>query len=679
MAISTHPIAWLHAALRSASAAGPPDPGAERLLRTLLERQAVHVSSPATGVLEAEFRGPISAVECARRMQQALERFNEAHCPAGVGLSVAVDAGEAADAEAGARRLGAGGRHGDILVSPLAKSFLDPYLWGLCTLPTRGGAPEEPGVARVEWNPAIPTRSRAERQETVFLDILLEETSIQISLNEGDEISGALTYYDESPLEPARLQQLVESIQQNFRLANALAGGNADCLATLRRHGTELYDLLFNSELKQHLARITAEYLVLNLNERAVAVPWELLFDGREFLCRRFAMGRVVRTAQRPIGKARPAPICATLLVLSNPRGDLPSASQEGLIIRNEFLHSPRMQVHLLNGAVERREAVEVLREHDILHYCGHARYVEGKPEETGWVLADGKLTVADITQRLAGGEKLFPSLVFCNACQSGVTGAWERERMADSLAQAFLLAGVQHYVGAFWDVLDAPSGDMAVAFYRRLASGQSIGKALLSARERLAADRGESHLIWAAYVLYGDPRRIFFGAAESPAGMADRMLYGQESLAPALEPAGAGTTRSLPATPARATVPGWLLVLALLALIVAGIPFGLWVGQILNPGGGATVAAGSPAADFSEGLALYRDKDYAGALHVFRRQQALRPADPVLAGLVRAAENRSLEAARKERQQRVDSLLDDIARLMRAAPGAPGRVAAWG
>ncbi|MBE7559012.1 hypothetical protein HS125_08710 [bacterium] len=29
----------------------------------------------------------------------------------------------------------------------------------------------------------------------------------------------------------------------------------------------------------------------------------------------------------------------------------------------------------------------------------------------------------------------------------------------------------MQHYVGTFWDVLDAPSGDMAVLFYRRLAS----------------------------------------------------------------------------------------------------------------------------------------------------------------------------------------------------------------
>ena len=65
-------------------------------------------------------------------------------------------------------------------------------------------------------------------------------------------------------------------------------------------------------------------------------LPWELLNDGRQFLCQRFNMGRSVKTRQNLIGArtrllARPL----RMLILSDPENDLKSAYVEGTLIRD--------------------------------------------------------------------------------------------------------------------------------------------------------------------------------------------------------------------------------------------------------------------------------------------------------------------------------------------------------
>ncbi|MBE7559011.1 hypothetical protein HS125_08705 [bacterium] len=202
-----------------------------------------------------------------------------------------------------------------------------------------------------------------------------------------------------------------------------------------------------------------------------------------------------------------------------------------------------------------------------------------------------------------------------------------------------------------------------------------------MSARERLAADRGEAHLIWAAYVLYGDPRRIFFGAAEAPA---DRMLYGEESAETATAGASPALTRSAAPIVHRAAAPTWLVGVGLAALVLAAIPAGLWLNRTLYPTGTPHpfeykgVAPIAVTSEYVEGLELYRLGDYDGAWAIFMRQAATRPADPVLAGLVRAARNRSLAGAEEQRTARIDVLLADLAELMKAPPVPPSDLDDW-
>ena len=123
-------------------------------------------------------------------------------------------------------------------------------------------------------------------------------------------------------------------------------------------------------------------------------------------------------------------------------------------------------------------------------------------------LLCDGKLTTADILQQ--GKAEAIPALVFCNTCQSDHTAVWDTGRGVGQdiygLANAFLLAGAQHYIGSFWDIPDAPGSIFAIEFYRALAHGATVGEALQRARQRLVERYGEESVVWTSYMLYGDP-----------------------------------------------------------------------------------------------------------------------------------------------------------------------------
>ena len=87
--------------------------------------------------------------------------------------------------------------------------------------------------------------------------------------------------------------------------------------------------------IKEKLKNTRAEYLCLNLGERLVHIPWELLHNGDQFLCQRFAMGRIVKTRQSLLGNwSRELGRPLNVLLLADPTGDLKGAYAEGIQIR---------------------------------------------------------------------------------------------------------------------------------------------------------------------------------------------------------------------------------------------------------------------------------------------------------------------------------------------------------
>lgn len=344
-------------------------------------------------------------------------------------------------------------------------------------------------------------------------------------LRQGDTVIADLTEVD--PLVPRcqiRIEeQLLTDIGAELARITALAntravlgglgasGGREATSASyeaLRRLGALIFSHLFPEHIRQQLARAAATDLFLRLDDQLVHVPWELAFDGEDFLLAKFRIGRQVITQQRPAmgNTLRPQDTTSLkMLVIADPTETLPAAAEEAEQLCELLDSCEHLEVSMLGGKQLRKlDLLQALNEHDVVHYAGHAYFDADHPDQSGWVLHDAVLTAAELSRLPAA-----PRLVFANACQAGVTTRWQAESVyegqAFGIGSAFLLAGTENYLGTFCIIHDTHSVTFAADFYRHLLQGARVGEAL--ARARYAArQRPESGLLWASYMHYGNP-----------------------------------------------------------------------------------------------------------------------------------------------------------------------------
>ncbi len=370
-------------------------------------------------------------------------------------------------------------------------------------------------------------------------------------------------------------------------------------LEDLKHHGEQLWRTLVPAELHGELGR--GDSLQLELDEALVAVPWELMFDGTQFLCRRLSLGRIVATRQPRRGDERRTvgtPI-RVLVMAADAKGDLPQVQKEGEAIIDELEKHATVKARL-STAPDRAFALRYLKDYDLVHFAGHADYVADKPGASGWTLADGKLTADEIVT--LGGGRPMPMVVVGNACQSGHTEAWRGDTtQVFGLANAFLTAGVRHYLGTQWEVVDGQSALFAAEFYRHLTDGKAIGAAVRHARAAVVERSGETALAWASYVLYGDPdvRPLHRPEQKSKLSIPSGLKIAARASAPWKRPAATGA-RALPAAAdqldrslerVERRLPAWMpAALGGLAAGLVGVTLAAWLMQ-RKPSAPATTA----------------------------------------------------------------------------------------
>lgn len=350
-----------------------------------------------------------------------------------------------------------------------------------------------------------------ERPNRLVLDLAHVGDELRATVTQlGPTLSPIQTWASRS-IDLSRARALYASILEVLNRANRWGSMDHGSRDLLRQRGQLLFDEVLPARIKELLRNLGDSHLTVVMDESLVFVPWELMHTGTDFVGLRWEIGRVVRTPQRVIGAARPVPEGVwRMLVVCDPRGDLMGSYYEGVALRDELdTRRDHLAVDLRSSVVGTSDAKELIREYDLIHYAGHAEVDSTDSDKSGWLLTDGILNPSDILG-LAGGDN-FPRLVFANACRSGqldgdamvVAGQGEA---TFSVANAFLLAGVRHYVGTLWDVPDEPACQFALAFYDHLVAGGTLGEAMRAARKKLCQQYGDDTVLWASYVLYGDP-----------------------------------------------------------------------------------------------------------------------------------------------------------------------------
>lgn len=333
-----------------------------------------------------------------------------------------------------------------------------------------------------------------------------------MSVFEPQEASSTLKQYSQHKIDFREIEKLAQEITAALNKSSLQDAASA---RSLQKTGQALWDHILSRQAKEKLKEASfGATLVLTIDEELIDIAWELLYDGDNFLCLKFNLGRLVRTKSQAAGASyRSLAHTFKMLVLANPTNDLKYAYQEGLDIKNQFGHR-RANIHVdfKSTNIDRLYVKKYITDYDIIHFAGHCEYDGHSPKNSGWSLADGRFTVQDILSM--GQASSLPALIFSNACHSAQSGAHilvepDYQKKGYSLAQAFLFSGVRHYIGSIRKIEDSASLSFAKAFYQHLIYGKGVGESMRLARLKLVKDYGITALHWANYLLYGDPSFI--------------------------------------------------------------------------------------------------------------------------------------------------------------------------
>ena len=284
--------------------------------------------------------------------------------------------------------------------------------------------------------------------------------------------------------------------------------------AELRKRGLQLSNLLFGEHAAEFWERCYDVPLAITHDAAASKIPFELMrFEAAELPIDTPSIGKGIHRwlavgggrISSSFGRPRLSRKLRIGLVI-DPTGDLPGAREEGLAIQ-QILQAMGDTVQFQSlgtgdAPATLQNVTDMLRQVDILHYCGHAFFAEDDRAKSGLNLAGGQVLTSEKLEAITP----IPRVMLFNACQAGrVRGKDVVDKHESySLAEMVLRGGVEAFLGSFWEVGDAAAESFAKELYTQLSSGSTLRESVTFARRKLNQDQQND---WANYCLYGDGR----------------------------------------------------------------------------------------------------------------------------------------------------------------------------
>lgn len=256
----------------------------------------------------------------------------------------------------------------------------------------------------------------------------------------------------------------------------------------------------------------------LTIDVQDTEIPWELLHDGTDFLSLKIPLSKRFITAEKPkSNEIRKHQRVRILIVgVSKTKVDGFKELQYVTSETNSLIARLKEIEYIDVDSLQDEEATEdafiekiVSGDYNIIHFSGHSGFVLGNILDSYLVLYDHKVPSSDVKRSLDGNP-----LVFLNTCTSGSDSHVENQigyagSYTIGLASAFILGGATNSIGALWNVNDQAAADFSISFYEHVLGGEMVAEAIRKTRIHIK-NKYPDKLVWASYVLYGDPTTTF-------------------------------------------------------------------------------------------------------------------------------------------------------------------------
>ncbi len=213
------------------------------------------------------------------------------------------------------------------------------------------------------------------------------------------------------------------------------------------------------------------------------AVSFAALRRGHRFLVEDYDVSYAPNAAMLAAPFAEPS-ASDPALVLADPRGDLPAASEEAVRV------AAALHVRARTGGEATIERLKSEKQPSVLHLATH---VELRPQGAVLSLADGDVGAAELLDWSVHG-----TLVVLAAC--GSSASRDREG-AGALSAIFLANGSRAVLGTLHSIDDTRTADLMDRFYAAEGARAPV-HALATVQRELAKGSPPSH--WAPFLIHG-------------------------------------------------------------------------------------------------------------------------------------------------------------------------------
>lgn len=271
-------------------------------------------------------------------------------------------------------------------------------------------------------------------------------------------------------------------------------------MTILNEIGRKVYNLIPEG-IRKTINHLNPRYLLIDTEDPFV--PFELAYDGQDFLCLKYCLGKRILSENANF-EAPPIRIGDDKLKIK-----LIIAEPERILPEKEFLISVGASGLLnLEEVVEkanRKGLIEALSgTYDIIHLICLGLFNEKMPTESKLLLCDDAVKLKEIENIKIGSR----SLIFANIREKSTDHKESGIRTflgKTTIARAFLNSGASALIISLFRIPEHLASEITIKFYQKIIlNGKQLGLIMREIKKELK--QKYPGVLWAAFNLYGDP-----------------------------------------------------------------------------------------------------------------------------------------------------------------------------